>query len=61
MLAYALSKSGVHYLATALAEKAQKFDGRVVTILPSVIDTEMNRKFMADADFSSWAKPEHIG
>ena len=61
MLAYALSKSGVHYLATALAEKAKDFDGRVVTILPSIIDTETNRKFMANADFSTWAKPEHIG
>ena len=57
MLAYALSKAGVHYLATALAEKAQEFDGRVVTILPSVIDTEMNRKNMPKADFSTWANP----
>ncbi|MCB0369761.1 MAG: SDR family NAD(P)-dependent oxidoreductase [Bdellovibrionales bacterium] len=47
MLAYALSKSGVHYLATALAQKAGEFDGRVVTILPNIIDTEMNRKFMS--------------
>ena len=61
MLAYALAKSGVHYLATALAEKAQEFDGRVVTVLPNVIDTENNRKFMADSDFSTWAKPEQIG
>lgn len=57
MLAYALSKTGVDYLATALAEKAKSFDGRVVTILPHVIDTENNRKFMADADFSTWSKP----
>ena len=57
MIAYALSKTGVHYLAKALAEKAHTFNGNVVTILPNVIDTEMNRKFMADSDFSTWAKP----
>ena len=39
MLAYSLAKAGVHYLASSLAEKAQKFEGRVVTILPEVIDT----------------------
>jgi len=61
MLAYALSKAGVHYLATALAEKAKDFDGRVVTILPGVIDTPTNRDGMPKADFSSWANPDHIG
>jgi dihydropteridine reductase len=61
MLGYALSKAGVHYLATALSEQASQYNIRVVTILPTVIDTETNRKFMPDSDFSTWAKPEHIG
>jgi len=37
MLAYALAKTGVHSLATLLAEKAEKkehLDGKVITILP---------------------------
>ena len=61
MIGYALAKSGVHYLGTALAEKAKNFQGNVVTILPEVIDTETNRKNMPEAKFDSWSKPEHIG
>ncbi len=33
---------------------------RVNTILPSIIDTEANRKAMPGADFSVWPKPEDI-
>lgn len=63
MLAYSLAKAGVHSLATILAEKAQNnntVNGRVVTILPETIDTASNREGMPTADFSKWAKPEHI-
>lgn len=31
-----------------------------VAVMPITIDTPMNRKFMADADFSTWTPPEHI-
>ncbi len=30
------------------------------SILPSIIDTEPNRKAMPKADFSKWPKPEEI-
>jgi NAD(P)-dependent dehydrogenase (short-subunit alcohol dehydrogenase family) len=33
---------------------------RVNSILPSIIDTEVNRKAMPDADFSKWPKPKEI-
>ncbi len=33
---------------------------RVNSILPSIIDTEENRKAMPDADFAKWPKPEDI-
>jgi NAD(P)-dependent dehydrogenase (short-subunit alcohol dehydrogenase family) len=33
---------------------------RVNSILPSIIDTEANRKAMPDADFSQWPKPGEI-
>jgi NAD(P)-dependent dehydrogenase (short-subunit alcohol dehydrogenase family) len=33
---------------------------RVNSILPSIIDTDANRKAMPDADFASWPKPEDI-
>ena len=61
MLGYSLAKSGVHYIATVLAEKAQEFNGKVVTILPETIDTATNRSAMPTSDFKTWAKPEQIG
>jgi len=32
----------------------------VNSVLPSIIDTEPNRRAMPDADFSKWPKPEEI-
>jgi NAD(P)-dependent dehydrogenase (short-subunit alcohol dehydrogenase family) len=64
MIGYALAKTGVHYLATSLAEKAAKkdhIDGKVITILPEVIDTPANRAAMPTSDFTKWSNPVHIG
>ena len=33
---------------------------RANTVLPSIIDTEANRKAMPKADFAKWPKPEEI-
>ena len=33
---------------------------RVNSILPSIIDTEANRRAMSNADFAQWPKPEDI-
>lgn len=33
---------------------------RVNSILPSIIDTEANRKAMPDAEYATWPKPEDI-
>ncbi|WP_157533011.1 SDR family oxidoreductase, partial [Haloferax profundi] len=33
---------------------------RANAVMPSVIDTEMNREMMPDADFDAWVKPEEI-
>jgi NAD(P)-dependent dehydrogenase (short-subunit alcohol dehydrogenase family) len=32
----------------------------VNSILPSIIDTAVNRKAMPNADFAAWPKPEEI-
>jgi len=32
----------------------------VNSVLPSIIDTEPNRKAMPDADYTKWPKPEDI-
>jgi len=33
---------------------------RVNSVLPSIIDTEANRRAMPNADFAQWPKPEDI-
>lgn len=35
-------------------------DAAVLGVLPITIDTPMNRKYMGDADFSSWTKVRAI-
>jgi NAD(P)-dependent dehydrogenase (short-subunit alcohol dehydrogenase family) len=61
MAAYAASKSGVARLTEALAEELKQHGITVNALLPSIIDTEPNRKDMPDADFSRWVRPEQLG
>jgi NAD(P)-dependent dehydrogenase (short-subunit alcohol dehydrogenase family) len=58
--AYAASKSAAVALLDSLAVDLKGTGIRVNTILPSIIDTEANRKAMPKADFSKWPKPEDI-
>ena len=61
MLAYALSKSTVHSLATNMAERKDiPEDSSVVTILPEMIDTPKNREVMKNADATKWLDPVSI-
>lgn len=56
---YAASKQGVHKLTEALAEEL-KGKVRVNAVLPSILDTALNRKDMPNADFSTWVQPEAL-
>jgi len=58
--AYAASKSAAVALLDSMAADLKGSGIRVNSILPSVIDTEANRKAMPAADFSKWPKPEEI-
>jgi NAD(P)-dependent dehydrogenase (short-subunit alcohol dehydrogenase family) len=58
--AYAASKSATVALLDSLAADLKGSGIRVNTILPSIIDTETNRKAMPKADFTKWPKPEDI-
>lgn len=60
MGAYAASKSGVARLTEALAAELKSRDITVNAVLPSIIDTAPNREAMADADFSTWVKPQDL-
>jgi NAD(P)-dependent dehydrogenase (short-subunit alcohol dehydrogenase family) len=44
----------------SLAAEVKGTGVRVNSILPSIIDTEANRKAIAGADFRKWPKPEEI-
>jgi NAD(P)-dependent dehydrogenase (short-subunit alcohol dehydrogenase family) len=58
--AYAASKAAAVAMLDCLAEDLKGTGVRVNSVLPSIIDTEANRKAMPDADFSKWPKPEDI-
>jgi NAD(P)-dependent dehydrogenase (short-subunit alcohol dehydrogenase family) len=58
--AYAASKAAVVAMMDSLAEDLKGTGIRANSVLPSIIDTEANRKAMPHADFAKWPKPEDI-
>jgi NAD(P)-dependent dehydrogenase (short-subunit alcohol dehydrogenase family) len=60
MGAYAASKSGVHRLTEALAEELKSSSVTVNAVLPSILDTDQNRKDMPDADPAKWVQPSDL-
>jgi dihydropteridine reductase len=63
MMGYGMAKAAVHQLTKSLAnpEKAGLPIGVVtVAILPVTLDTPMNRKFMPDADMSTWTSMDYL-
>ncbi|TMW60674.1 hypothetical protein Poli38472_000716 [Pythium oligandrum] len=60
MISYGISKAATHHLIASTVESLPK-DATVLGVLPLTIDTPMNRKFMGDADFSTWTSTEEIG
>ncbi|WP_372706436.1 SDR family NAD(P)-dependent oxidoreductase [Brevundimonas sp.] len=60
MGAYAASKAGLHRLTEALAEELKDTSVTVNAVLPSILDTEQNRKDMRDADPAKWVAPADL-
>jgi NAD(P)-dependent dehydrogenase (short-subunit alcohol dehydrogenase family) len=58
--AYAASKAAAVAMIDSLAEELKGTGVRVNSILPSIIDTEANRKAIPKADFAKWPKAEEI-
>lgn len=57
---YAASKAAAVAMIDSLAADLKGTGVRANSILPSIIDTEVNRKAMPDADYSKWPKPRDI-
>ncbi|XP_076382628.1 dihydropteridine reductase [Megalopta genalis] len=62
MIGYGLAKGAVHQLTKSLASKGSGLpkDSLVAAILPVTLDTPMNRKWMSNADTSSWTPLEFV-
>ena len=58
--AYAASKAAAVAMLDSLAADLKGTGVRVNSVLPSIIDTEANRKAMPRADFAKWPKPGDI-
>ena len=60
MAAYAASKAAVAALTLALAEEVAGDGIWVNAVVPSIMDTETNRRAMPNADHSKWPKLDEV-
>ena len=60
MVAYGLAKSLVFRLAELLNDEAKGQNVVTSVVVPSTIDTEINRKAIPAANFNDWVKAEQI-
>ncbi|MEO7988795.1 MAG: SDR family NAD(P)-dependent oxidoreductase [Chryseolinea sp.] len=60
LLAYALAKSLLFKLADFLNAEGASKNVTTSVVVPSTIDTAINRQAMPSANFSDWVKPEEV-
>ncbi|MBD0277899.1 MAG: SDR family NAD(P)-dependent oxidoreductase [Flavisolibacter sp.] len=60
LVAYSLSKSLLFKLAEYLNEEAKGKNVTATVVVPSTLDTALNRKNMPDANPDNWVKPEAL-
>ena len=58
--AYAASKAAAVAMMDCLAADLKGTNVRANSVLPSIIDTDANRRAMPGANFAKWPKPEEI-
>jgi len=58
--AYCVSKGGVRTLTESIAEEVKDRGVNVNAVMPSIIDTPVNRAAMPDEDHSRWVPPGEI-
>ena len=57
---YSVSKGGVILLTQSVAAEVKAHDITVNAVLPSIIDTPMNRAAMPDAKVERWVQPDDL-
>jgi len=60
LIAYSLSKSLLFKLAELLNEEATGINVSISVVVPSTLDTPLNRKSMPDVNPENWVKPSEI-
>jgi NAD(P)-dependent dehydrogenase (short-subunit alcohol dehydrogenase family) len=60
LLAYGLSKSLLFKLAEFLNEAAKGVNVSISVVVPSTLDTALNRKSIPDANPDNWVKPSEV-
>jgi NAD(P)-dependent dehydrogenase (short-subunit alcohol dehydrogenase family) len=58
--AYSASKAALVSLTRTVAIENKDAGITANVILPGTMDTPLNRKFMPDADFSTWVQPSSV-
>lgn len=58
--AYAASKAGLIRFVESVSNEVKNYNININCILPTIIDTEYNRKAMPNADFTKWIKPDDL-
>ncbi|MBC7690833.1 MAG: SDR family oxidoreductase [Methylotenera sp.] len=57
---YGASKAALNALVSSVADEVRSFDININAVLPSVIDTPVNRKEMPKADYTTWVTPDAL-
>ncbi len=57
---YAASKAAVARFVESLSQEVKDRNVRVNAVMPSIIDTPLNRKDMPDAEFARWVTPQAL-
>lgn len=62
MIGYGMCKASIHQLTRCLGEEGSGLPkgAHALCILPVTLDTPMNRKYMADADQTTWTPLEYV-
>lgn len=60
MASYSASKAAAERIVQSMAQELKEHHIRINGIMPSIVDTPLNRQDMPKADFSKWVTPAQI-